>query len=149
MELLKKTSGSRSVELVYSSTQWLCPDVGLQAPHGIRLHPILDMLNVRYVIFRGTPATMFPKMDLAHLRPDFSGPDYWVMTNPNALPRVYVPWGVETIEDDQAHLDRMAKSASIRAASPSSRSPSRCPPSARARRKSSTKSPPASPSPWT
>ncbi len=30
------------------------------------------------------------------------------MTNANALPRVYVPWRVETVEDDQERLEKMA-----------------------------------------
>jgi hypothetical protein len=83
----------------YALTQWLTPKVAWRPP-GLRLHPILDMLAVRYIVFRGTPP--------AELRAAFSGPDYWIMTNPNALPRVYVPWEVETIADDQDRLDRMA-----------------------------------------
>ena len=79
-------------------TQWLTPKVTWQRS-GVRLHPILDMLGVRYVIFRGSPP--------AALQPDFAGPDYWVMTNGNALPRVYVPWKVETIEDDQERLAKL------------------------------------------
>ena len=83
-------------------TQWLTPKVTWQRS-GLRLHPILDMLGVRYVIFRGSPP--------AALQPDFAGPDYWVMTNGNALPRVYVPWKVETIEDDQERLAKLGDPA--------------------------------------
>ena len=48
------------------------------------------MLDVRYVIFRGNPP--------AELHPEFSSPDYWVMKNPRALPRVFVPERVEMAE---------------------------------------------------
>ena len=35
------------------------------------------------------------------------------MINRNALPRVYVPWRVETVEDDKERLEKMAAGASI------------------------------------
>jgi hypothetical protein len=66
------------------------------------------MLNVRYVIFRGTPAVLFRGSGAADLRPAFSGPDYWVLTNPNVLPRAYVPGRVETVADDKERLEKMA-----------------------------------------
>jgi hypothetical protein len=55
---------------------------------------------VRYVIFRGSPP--------AKIKPDFSGDDYWVMTNRRALPRVFVPENVETVEDDRQRLSKLA-----------------------------------------
>ena len=89
----------REPRIPYALTQWLTPNITGEPPN-FRLHPILDMLAVRYVIFRGTPPQS--------VQPDFSGPDYFVLTNRNALPRVYVPWEVETIADDKDRLDRMA-----------------------------------------
>ena len=98
-ELLSLAADPRSPKISYALTQLLVPKYGLQ-PFGVRLHPVLDMLNVQYAIFRGAPP--------AGCHPDFAGPDYWVMANPNALSRVYVPWRVETIEDDKERLARMA-----------------------------------------
>ena len=59
------------------------------------------MLNVRYVIFRGSPPE--------GVHPDFSSPDYWVLINGNALPRVFVPSQVETIsKPNQRRLAKLA-----------------------------------------
>jgi len=69
-------------------------------PAGIRLHPVLDMLNVRYVIFRGRPPQGF--------QPDFSSDDYWVLINHGALPRVFVPQQVQCVADAQTRLQKMA-----------------------------------------
>jgi hypothetical protein len=90
----------RSRSISYAVTQWLVPKIDWKVPKGVRLPPILDMLNVRYVVFRGRP----PK----EVRPDFSGLDYWVMTNRNAMPRAYVPERVETAAEFQQRLDALA-----------------------------------------
>ena len=58
------------------------------------------MLGVRYVIFRGDPPE--------ELHPEFSSPDYWVMKNPRALPRVFVPERVELAADKQERLAKLA-----------------------------------------
>ncbi len=47
---------------------------GRCAPGDVRLHPILDMLNVRYVIFRGTPSPCSPRADLAKCSRRSPGP---------------------------------------------------------------------------
>jgi hypothetical protein len=70
------------------------------ADGSIRLSPLLDMLGVRYVIFRGAPVT--------GSRPAFQGPDYWVAVNEEALPRAFVPRQVETVENDKKRLEKMA-----------------------------------------
>ncbi len=76
------------------------PKYGLQ-PFGVRLHPVLDMLNVQYAIFRGSSAGR-PAIPTSPGRIIGS----WPIAN--ALPRVYVPWRVETIEDDKERLAQMA-----------------------------------------
>ena len=112
VDLLLLTATTNSRQFPYSRTQWLSPQLAVSNSGQLRLHPILDMLNVRYVIFRGTPAEFLrmylPRAGLAGLQPAFSGPDYWVMTSANALPRVYVPWRVETVADDEERLKKMA-----------------------------------------
>ena len=86
---------------MYALTQWLVPKIlALEPPGSVRLHPVLDMLNVRYVIFRGNPPP--------GLQPEFAGDDYWVLTNRAALPRVFVPERVEYLADTQERLRRIA-----------------------------------------
>jgi hypothetical protein len=83
----------------YALTQWYVPRLAITAAGELQLSPIMDMLNVRYVVFRGTP----PK----GLRPEVQSPDYWVMVNRNALPRAFVPRRVERITDDRERLGRL------------------------------------------
>src|SRR6266446_1543368 len=73
----------------YPKTQFLSPIGRILAPSNIQLSPILNMLNVRYVIFRGTPR------EFIHL--PFQGDDYWALVNSNVLPRVFVPKSVQTV----------------------------------------------------
>ena len=96
--LLKNTAES-SEEPVYAATQFLVPRGKISAPDNIRLSPILDMLDVRYVIFQGTPPP--------DIHPAFQSPDYWVLINSNALPRAFVPKALETISNDRDELKRL------------------------------------------
>jgi hypothetical protein len=66
----------------------------------MRLSPILDMLGVRYVIFRGEPPP------LTH--PRFQEPDCSVVENLAAMPRAFVPRRVEVMADGAARLKRLA-----------------------------------------
>lgn len=63
----------------FATTQWFVPDFGTV----FRLPSILDMLGVRYVIFRGMPRP--------RARPFAQSADYWIRENPRALPRLFVP----------------------------------------------------------
>lgn len=58
----------------------------------VRVPPVLDMLGLRYLIFKGQPPP--------GARPLIHAQDYWVFENPAALPRVYVPRRVEVVADD-------------------------------------------------
>jgi hypothetical protein len=60
----------------------------------------MDMFGVRYLVLRGTPPPGF--------RAEAVSPDYWVLANPRALPRVFVPRRVEVVADDAARLQRLA-----------------------------------------
>ena len=101
--MLSLAADPKSFGPSYAVTEFLNP-LFFRQPNGeVRLHPILDMLNVRYVPLRGSPPAGF--------RPDFSGDDCWVWTNRRALPRAFVPASVETIEDDQRRLAAMASTA--------------------------------------
>jgi hypothetical protein len=93
----------------YALTQRLTPRINVTPPDLIQLSPVLDMLNVRYVIFRGSPWELVrPGSPPQRLRPDFSSPDYWVLINGNALPRAFVPMQVETVARDKDRLKKMA-----------------------------------------
>ncbi|MGD9647101.1 MAG: hypothetical protein AB7U73_15430 [Pirellulales bacterium] len=72
-------------------------DVALLQPHP---SPVLDMLNLRYEIHRGTP-TAGTK---AYLADD----DHYVIERIDCLPRAFVPQRVEVISDDDERLRRLA-----------------------------------------
>ena len=54
-ELLTPAVDPQSSIPSYALMQWLAPKAGLTAGGELQLPPILDMLGVRYVIFRGSP----------------------------------------------------------------------------------------------
>ena len=94
--LLKLAADPRSVNLPHAQIQYFIPLVKFSPPSGLRLPPVLDMLNVRYGIFRGTPPSS--------MRPAFQGDHYMVFVNSNALPRVFIPKSVQTVTGDEAVL---------------------------------------------
>jgi hypothetical protein len=87
----------------FALTQLLAPKAQLRPAGGIRLWPVLDMLGVRYVVFRDPP---YPPPPTAH--PAFQGPEYWVMVNSNALPRAFVPQRVEVATEEEVRLQKLA-----------------------------------------
>ena len=97
--LMGLAADPRSESPDYAQTQWILPAMRRTPEKGIRLAPVLDMLGVRYVIFRGSPPE--------DMRPAFQGNDYWVMTNAAALPRAFVPKRVEVVEDEEARLRKL------------------------------------------
>jgi hypothetical protein len=68
--------------------------------HGLKLHPVADLLNVRYLIFRERPRSGLPIL----LHQD----DYWVIENQSVLPRAYVPASARVVKSDDEALERMA-----------------------------------------
>jgi hypothetical protein len=84
----------------YAALLWYVPKMGFLKEGGIKVHPILSMLNLRYIIFRGSPRPFNQPL----LRQE----DYWVMENRDALPRVYVPRGVEVVDETATTLSRLA-----------------------------------------
>jgi hypothetical protein len=98
-DLMKLASDPRSAVFDYGLMQWLTP-VAVPTPEGgIRLPPVLDMLNVRYVIFRGSPGPSD--------HPFLQGPDYFVLPNRSALPRAFIPSRVEAVPEDTARLGKL------------------------------------------
>jgi hypothetical protein len=82
-----------------SLTVWFRPRVIVSPTDNVRLSPVLDMLGVRYVIFRGSPP--------ASIHPAFQDFDYWVLVNREALPRAFVPHRVETVANDHDRLEKL------------------------------------------
>jgi hypothetical protein len=100
VDLMDIAADSRSAKFEYALLQWMVPKAAPTPQGDIRLSPILDMLNVRYVIFRGAP--------IPSDNPFLQGPDYWVVRNPSALPRAFVPRSVEVVPDDKARLEKLS-----------------------------------------
>ncbi len=100
MGLLATAAVPKSMELSYAMSQWFVPRADLQPPDSIRLPPVLDLLGVRYVIFRGSPQP--------ELHPRFQAFDYWALVNSNALPRAFVTRRVEVVADNAERLGKMA-----------------------------------------
>jgi len=100
VELTASAAAADSPSLEYALMEWFVPRVDVFPPDGIRLSPILDMLNVRYVIFRGTPSP--------EIHPAFLGADYYALINRNALPRVFVPQHIEAVSEEQELLKKLA-----------------------------------------
>ncbi|MGB8368973.1 MAG: hypothetical protein WCF71_06725 [Verrucomicrobiia bacterium] len=96
VNLLRRVADPRSVIIPHAQLQYFIPLVKFSPPSGLRLPPVLDMLNVRYGVFRGVPPSS--------LRPAFQGDGYMVFVNSNALPRVFIPKSVQTMTNDEAEL---------------------------------------------
>jgi hypothetical protein len=68
VDLLKTTAKPGPVPPTYAAIQFLVPE-GQFSPAGtVQLVPVLDMLGVRYVVFRGAPPPS--------VKPAFQGNDY-------------------------------------------------------------------------
>jgi hypothetical protein len=100
VELLRASVDPATNVNEYATTQWLSPEITFTPEGDAHLSPILDMLGVRYLVFRGAspPGT----------RPALQGPDYWVLANPLALPRAFIPQRVETVTESVVRLRKLA-----------------------------------------
>jgi hypothetical protein len=87
VQLLNSVKDPRYSTTVYADLQDYVPLLPLGPEgKGVRLPPVLSMLNLRYVVGRG-PA---PQQITPLLQED----DYWVWENKEVLPRAYVPAAV-------------------------------------------------------
>lgn len=103
VELLTLAAGPASVRLGYAAVQFFVPELDLAARPENRLSPVLNLLGVSHVIFRGSPP---PHVEVA-----YQSPDYWVWRNPSALPRAFVPSRVELADRKEQRLQRLADRA--------------------------------------
>jgi uncharacterized membrane protein YfhO len=65
----------------------------------LHVSPLLDLLDVKYLIFRGVPPS--------NVRPAFVDKDYWVMENRSAVGRVFVPRRVEVCLNRDDRIRKM------------------------------------------
>jgi len=100
LDLLDLTRDPRFPNPDYARTQLYVPTF---EGRGREIHfaPVLDLLGVRYGIFRGEAP--------AGLTPAFEAPDYWALENPRALPRAFVPNRVESLSDERQLLWEMSR----------------------------------------
>jgi hypothetical protein len=99
VELIMGAADPDSTKPGYAPTMEIAPKATITPNGDIQLLPVLDMLGVRYVIFRGEP---FPTT-----HPIFKGEDYWVLQNPRALSRAFVPERVEVITNDTLRVQKI------------------------------------------
>src|SRR5262249_46835373 len=87
VELLSLGTDTNSPRPTYATTQFLKPLTSVSRSGDLILSPVLDLMGVSHVIYRGNPTP--------NTSPAFVGPDYWVLQNRNALPRAFVPRSVQ------------------------------------------------------
>jgi hypothetical protein len=100
VQLLDVARDSRFESPYYAVTASYVPIYRLTQAGQVSVSPVLDMLNVRYLIFRGSPP--------ASAKPLLQGDDYWVLENPSVLPRAFVPRRVEAVADAEQTLHKLA-----------------------------------------
>jgi hypothetical protein len=91
---LLKTAGESISSPVYALTMKYAPRMRIEG-NEIRLPPAMQLLAVRYLIFR-------QPLDVPGLKPLFAEAGFWVYENPRALPRAFVPGGVRESSDPQS-----------------------------------------------
>ena len=93
VELLERFRASDSpAGAAYARVQWFVPQWG---------SPLARMLGLRYWIARGDPPP--------GVTPSIRSRDYWVIVDPRAMPRAFVPRRVEVVNDDRRRLALLAR----------------------------------------
>jgi hypothetical protein len=85
----------RSPRSTYAATQEALPQL-ITTGGRVKLHPVADFLNVRYLVLRTPPPVNFPVV----VQQD----DYWVLENRDVLPRAFVPRSVKVVKNDAEAL---------------------------------------------
>lgn len=101
IDVMRLAMDKASPQVPYALTQWYLPKLGLDRGN-VRMHPVMDLFNVRYVILRGKPAS--------NAQAILSGDDYWILQNRRALARAFVPRRVEVFSDEKQRLQRLGSS---------------------------------------
>ncbi len=97
---LLATAAASGEKFSYEAVQYLVPKRTIQPPNTIQLTPVLNMLDVRYLVFQGAPPP--------NIRPMYQGSGYGALVNSNALPRVFVPKSVKVVSNDHEELGKLA-----------------------------------------
>jgi hypothetical protein len=97
VELLATVQDRQFTTPEYAATLGYVPRVPAEPAGPLRLPPVLNLLNVRYLVCRGRPP--------GTLRPIIQHEDYWVWENEAVLPRAFVPASVRPAPDRQRLLD--------------------------------------------
>lgn len=103
IDLLGRVSDPQSFVLPWAWTQMYIPKIRVENGSDLTLPPILNMLGVRYLVFRGQPP--------AQIKPQFSAADYWGLVNRAVLPRAFIPLHVQTVSDHAQRLEKLASDA--------------------------------------
>jgi len=85
----------------YARAQLYRPQVGVSAKDKLVLPPVLDMLNVRYVVF--------PIRLPISQEPILADSTYVVYANPNAVDRVWIPAQVQVVPDESQVLHALSQ----------------------------------------
>jgi hypothetical protein len=94
VELLKLACDPKQSSVSYAATQMVNPKL-LDDGGELKLHPVADLLNVRYIIARKRP----PGLPVL-----WHQDDYWILENRHALPRAFVPRTVRVVQSDEEAL---------------------------------------------
>ncbi len=100
MDLMAIVRGSESLDFDYAYTQWMTPKAEVTPDGVFHFAPVLNLLAVDYAITRNPPPPF--------VKTAFSGPGYWAIPNPAAMPRAWVPKRVEMLPEAKARLEKMA-----------------------------------------
>ena len=96
LEPLKLACDSRITSPGFAKTCDLVPALH-DLPDGPAFHPVLHLLNARYLISRSPPSWPLPIV--------IQEQDYWVSPNPTSLPRALIPRSVQRVADSRQALD--------------------------------------------
>jgi len=102
MQLLAIVGNNNPAVPEYARSQNFVPEVVVLS-NRVQISPLLDLLGVSHLIFRGAPAT--------NVTPQFQSFDYYVLPNPKALPRAFVPRKVALVAEEGLRLARLASAA--------------------------------------
>jgi hypothetical protein len=102
MDLFKLAGADSDRKPKYAQAQLYKPrSLAFDDDGCVVLAPILDLLNVEHVVFKGTPPEQ--------ARPVFQSPGFWVLSNRRALPRAFVPLRAEMVTNQVERLERLGQ----------------------------------------
>lgn len=99
VRLLMLSAKANVNDFGYAHIEWMQPKLSYPTLETVKVSPVLDLLGVEYVIYRGPVQGAF--------KPPIVDQDYWALKNPSALPRVFVPRRVENVPDDKERLAKL------------------------------------------